>query len=764
MILSHKLLLGAFGLTLLASSAVAQNKQLKFMANTAVYAPFDGSLEGIGFPVPKSESQQEYAQGRSEQGALFGTGSSGVKMEQVVLSREFISGGFAFKPSADWQTKADQTCGLLQVITDDISLKLVRQEHQICLTITNGDKQQSICLDDQLLVPGTIHRIAFGMNFKRRMFYLSVDQERHAQLLTVPQSSGSSPATVYAGGWLEDGKQISAGGLMDELLIANEWLSPNKIDEKISDAIQNKAAAMEEARRNAEDTAAKEVKSLTRQPLKAASEASGKLLVQVDNGADESADRCLHYYCGDQLDKRILLHNGTAEDVMFVGNWKLGPMEGEICTLVKGGECGTEEITINLPQLEQPMQVELEIHITNEGCTVPHPLTVEVYPRFDGEALGKIGTLSLFDPVGKTRKLLDDMEIRYTLLSQDSAAWNDSLLIIGSESLGDAFTALAQKLQIAERIEKDGRKVLVCAQRPYVLQKLGLPVRTMPCSRVQDVNETALSDWAGKAPLAPEEMAGHSMNTLVHYPFERYPHGIANEFDLMTCGPEQAYAACVVKSSGRGSVIFNQLEIEGRSRRDPQAEMELYKLLQILLPDRVPPIVPEPLTSGNPEDVEAAVRKGAKAVLNARYASAFGVKTTKTTIQKYELTEEGSQILADNYGPDRQWNKNVTVDVFTTAGAVPLTIPPFAVHLPYGKGEVYLIGAPMDIPTDEALKGNLQLNMRLLGKLRKLRTTLMARCGSHQDDFSARVLEGREPPPVQSFPENKASSSFKLIP
>jgi len=437
-------------------------------------------------------------------------------------------------------------------------------------------------------------------------------------------------------------------------------------------------------------------------------------LVFIDGGADEPVDRTRNYKSGDTLEKRIVLINDTMNSVEFKGVWHLGKVSRSFRKTVKPGEIGRVPVRVVLPQVDRKTEFMLKTDILTSGAVAPEPLKVTVYPKLKTAGIEDI---ALYDTVGKTAKKLDELGIRFRNI-RTAKEWNGGLLVIGTESLNPGFMKIAKEQNLARRINDGSACVLIFAQKPGALSLLGLRCTPVYARTVFDSAGGVIGPWAGKSALVPEKphpapnteeifpvqfWHWNNANIVVSYPILRPSEGA---FDIrLSCGKDLIYTPFFELGSGKGKVVFCQLEIANRTKSDPQADELFVSLLRKYSRTPVLKSYPELLTSGKTDEIRRNVEHGANAVLDAKYASSFGLRTEKRKIGRFTLTEAGKKRFAMLTARDRFFRAPVEMTLFHGNGVSALTDPAFIVEKKIGKGTVVFLGMPENPRREERERG-----------------------------------------------------------
>lgn len=216
--------------------------------------------------------------------------------------------------------------------------------------------------------------------------------------------------------------------------------------------------------------------------------------------------------------------------------------------------------------------------------------------------------IALFDPVGQTRKLLDEMDVHYATVDVDADLSGYDVLVIGQKSLTPECPA-----PDIERV-RDGLKVLLFEQTPEVLeQRFGFRVATYGLrtvfKRVPDhpilagVEDEHLRDWRGESTIVPPRLAYRLSPEFGYAPTVRWcgipvsrlwrcgnrgnvatvliekPHR-GDFLPILDGGFSLQYSPLLQYREGAGMVLFCQLDVTGRTESDPVAAILAQQIVQ----------------------------------------------------------------------------------------------------------------------------------------------------------------------------------------
>lgn len=445
-------------------------------------------------------------------------------------------------------------------------------------------------------------------------------------------------------------------------------------------------------------------------------------LVWIDGGEEEPVDQGASFRSGESLDKRLVLINDTQSPALFSGKIEFGSEIQRFSETVQPGEIRRLPITFRMPNVGKITEMELKVTLDPEKgsekepfASVPEPMKFTVYPQADVSGLGRI---FLFDPIGKTAETFRSLGIDFRLVSESKKP-GKGLIVLGTECLTPEFFAVARKWKLAENLESGKSRLLVMAQKPEALNLIGMRTEAIYARKVFDRSGKMVGSWAGKTTFAPEKPLPDpstqegvasplwhwsNVNIVSSWPLVRPAEG---DFDvLLTCGKDLIYSPLLEIGTGNGRVIFCQLEIEGRTKRDPQAETTLVSILRRnSVWQRETKSPSELLTKNSFSDLPQAERltllrekvsAGANAILDAEDAQALGVETRSETVGAFQVTPKGEAFFSMLTARDRFFRYELETTIFNGENVAPLTEPPFVAEMTLGKGRIIFLGLPTE--------------------------------------------------------------------
>jgi len=329
------------------------------------------------------------------------------------------------------------------------------------------------------------------------------------------------------------------------------------------------------------------------------------------------------YRPGEAVAKQLIVINNSRADDTCVWTWTLTPDASVVTqpglslaepltasgTLsLHTGEISKTAVTIPIPSTLPAGTYYLTARFQfGSGLVQQDALAIEIMARDPHPTAA--GRIALFDPEGDTTRLLASLGVTGTAVGPDADLSNVDLLIVGRRAL-----TLDGPGPDLGRV-RDGLKVVVFEQSAEVLERrLGFRAteyglrqvfRRVPDSPLlTGLEEAVLHDWRGEATLVPprrtytmEPMHGPSVEWCgikVTRPWRYGSRGCVASvlIEKPACGDflpvldggfSLQYSPLLVHREGQGVVVFCQLDVTGRTLRDPAADRVVTNILNMAL-------------------------------------------------------------------------------------------------------------------------------------------------------------------------------------
>jgi hypothetical protein len=315
-----------------------------------------------------------------------------------------------------------------------------------------------------------------------------------------------------------------------------------------------------------------------------------------------------HLFCpGESFEKQAVVINNSRETVTCHYTWSFGTVEGDGRVAVPTGRQERIPIEVDLPATIAPGTYALQATFEFSNQDVQHDaLAIHVVPRPDARPSSGDAKIAVWDPLGETRVLLDRLGVRCQTIDAQADVTPYDMLIVGKAALTTDGPA-----PHLERV-REGLRVIVFEQTAAALERrLGFRVaeyglrQVVP--RIPDhpllagIAADHLRDWRGSATLVPPQLVyelqprlgptvtwcdirvprlwrcgnrGNVASVLIEKPTN------GDFLPVLDGGYSLQYSPLLEHRVGRGTIIFCQLDVTGRSDNDPVAETLVRRLLQ----------------------------------------------------------------------------------------------------------------------------------------------------------------------------------------
>lgn len=404
-----------------------------------------------------------------------------------------------------------------------------------------------------------------------------------------------------------------------------------------------------------------------------------------DGGAEEPVDGRMRYRGGERLEKRLVLINDTRTETVFAGQWTLGPASMNFREKLQPGERAFVPVSVELPKVEDETRLRLVAAIDASGPVVAEPLEIVVCPEPRAAGLGEI---ALYDTCGLTSAKLRRLGVGFREV-RFPADFRGGLLVVGADSLTPEFARLAAAARLADAVNAGRAQVLVLAQKPEALRRIGLRTTPVYARAAYDAKGVAYDQWAGRSTLSPEKQPPdpktedemprrqffhwNNANIVSSYPILRPSEG---SYEVMlSCGKDLVYTPLLEMASGKGKIVFCQLEVEHRTQADVQADGLLIELLRRC-------------------SRKADVKTGSFEIVGVDRAEEFGVAVAVTNIVRFAVSGAERGMFGMLSARDTYLREPVAVSVFSGEGVESLLEPAFAAAKTVGGKRIVFLGLP----------------------------------------------------------------------
>ncbi len=327
-------------------------------------------------------------------------------------------------------------------------------------------------------------------------------------------------------------------------------------------------------------------------------------------------EKAANFRSGDTVVKQLAFVNDSRKPVSVTYRWRVNGIDvrgkGEI--EIAPGKTAFAPMAFDVPATAAS-RCTIEAEFEHDGETMRDAFAFNVVkPTPTVKLKSKV---ALFDPVGDTAKELDKRNVKYTKIEGPESLAPFGLLVVGRGAL-----ATDRSIEDIGRV-RQGLNVLIFEQTAETLQnKLGFRVNEQGLRQLFAFDRNGafgrgfppehFMNWQGESTTLPPYIAGPVMgqpkwdwagfeNTRVwrnrnwgnvgHALIEK--PSVGNFMPILGGGFDMQYAALMTYQEGRGTVVFCQTEVTGRTVEDPVAQnlfSELLAYAEVPKPRAVKPV------------------------------------------------------------------------------------------------------------------------------------------------------------------------------
>lgn len=506
------------------------------------------------------------------------------------------------------------------------------------------------------------------------------------------------------------------------------------------------------------------------------------------------------WFSDEMIRKQVVVVNDARQDLSATLQWRLvesvsGDLvsEGQVNVESTAGTSAFFDLEIQAPQVHERSAYRLEAEWTgplSEQVFIDS-FALEIFPRTKLASTDFKNTIGLFDPVGQTQKVFDELGLSYEMIDPDQPVPDYQLYVIGRDVLSVTTHVPSELLT---KVIDQGKTLLSFEQRTLADFGLRLHPRgertVFPLDEMHPVLKGLKTEdlryWRGAFSLS-EAYPEDRKETPGQYPQEFWKWGnsgvvvstmiekpvIGSFLSLAECGFDLQYSPLAELREGRGTVLLCQLEVTERIGLDPAATLIFNNLLDYastLQPRTVKGVslsgklTEDPLLQSavkaekqNDESIilhsgpvspeqqkrfSAVTEKGGTVVLmGAESIAASGIPLDAAETYFRAVPLEDAPLnrgisTADTFIKDQRRDALPEVD----EGIVPLTDPPMISVRKDGKGAYVLIAIDPAEYRDTDMTP--ERSKRIYGKVLRMLSTITTNLGGGMTPLSQSYLNG----------------------
>ncbi len=441
-------------------------------------------------------------------------------------------------------------------------------------------------------------------------------------------------------------------------------------------------------------------------------DAFAPVLVFIGGTESEPTSERSSYFAGSPIQRMLFLINDTLEQNDFSVRLTLKSADGRaagvstIRRTLEPGEIARIPIEFKAPAVSTKKIFRLEAETIQPSGVRTDRVELSIFPSVKPS---RQGTIALYDSENSKTDLAN-AGIRFRNAAALSSLDGIDLLVVGKNALmKQEFFQWAKK----HRLGTAKLNILLLEQSAEGLAKLGFLTRAVDARNVFKISNEAfphslsdreLSNWDGPSTLvqnkvlpAPQDYIAipeqlwrwNTINTVASTPIRRPSTG--RTISYLSCGLDLAYSALLEVPTPNGILLLCQMELSGRTGREPAAAQLLAELAE-----RYSTIHPLPPPGGKRaeacSDLLGFVQNGGNVLVTnpaPELLSRLGLSMKKGTAFEFRKTEAGEGILGDLSRRDLFFSSPLPFTAVSGNGVVALTEPVAVSCLKHGRGTFY---------------------------------------------------------------------------
>ncbi len=340
------------------------------------------------------------------------------------------------------------------------------------------------------------------------------------------------------------------------------------------------------------------------------------LLIFLGGMPEDFTNKDHAFFSGEKFRKSAVIVNDWTTPRTVTCRWELA-LGGEIAQ--RGEMTGTAapgailKLPINLTAPKVYKRTDAELRLTalkDDALILEDSFRLQFFPKWVQPEFHDISA-GLYDPDGATEAMLKQAGFPFRKVRTLDDVKQCRLLIIGKNALKESNPELLKQVETARLIER-GLKVLIFEQKACNLANLVFEspsarnafLRRPESSYVAGLKEEDFSNWRGSADSVPAFVL--SAENSPHYPRSKWKCGnggivsgnvirkpsYGNFRTIVDCGFNLMFASLLELRKEHGLVLFCQLDVTNRYRKDPVATKLVDNLL-VEMGKRFVPIGPQ---------------------------------------------------------------------------------------------------------------------------------------------------------------------------
>jgi beta-galactosidase len=331
---------------------------------------------------------------------------------------------------------------------------------------------------------------------------------------------------------------------------------------------------------------------------------NGPVLAYIGGKPGEFTEKGHNFAPGQTVEKQLILINNSRRTETGDCSWSFdlpAPLSGHRQVSIQTGNQARIPLAFKLPDSVVPGRYQITATVkfsTGQAQTDSFGIDVMAGPTTPNLA----ANVALFDPKGETKALLDRLGVHYQVVGADADLSPYGVLVVGKEAL-----TLEGPAPDVSRV-RQGLRVVLFEQTSQVLEKrFGFRTLEYGLRRIFErvpssplltgLAEANLHDWRGSATLTrprihfppskwkvwdgapvvewagltvPQAWRAGNRGNVASVLIEKPACG--DFLPIVDGGYSLQYSPLMVYREGKGLVLFCEMDVTGRTERDPAAE------------------------------------------------------------------------------------------------------------------------------------------------------------------------------------------------
>ena len=340
------------------------------------------------------------------------------------------------------------------------------------------------------------------------------------------------------------------------------------------------------------------------------------LLIFLGGMPEDFTNKDHAFYSDETFRKSVVVVNDHTTSQTVTCRWELtmegkSVRQGEMTATAAPGAILKLPIPLTAPKVYKRTDAELRLTaLKDDALILEDSFRLQFFPKWVQPEFRDISA-GLYDPDGATEAMLKQAGFPFRKVRTLDDVKQCRLLIIGKNALKESNPELLKQVETARLIER-GLKVLIFEQKACNLANLVFEspsarnafLRRPESSYVAGLKEEDFSNWRGSADSVPAFVL--SAENSPHYPRSKWKCGnggivsgnvirkpsYGNFRTIVDCGFNLMFASLLELRKEHGLVLFCQLDVTNRYRKDPVATKLVDNLL-VEMGKRFVPIGPQ---------------------------------------------------------------------------------------------------------------------------------------------------------------------------